>query len=51
MIFKGGGLLWWAMGWWWGVVEGGGRLKKVLLYARLKPYTKVQVYHAYPLSA
>ena len=29
--------------WWWGLVEGGGELKDVLLYARLEPYTKVQV--------
>ena len=40
---RGGGVLWWAMGLWWGVVEGVGNLKNVLLYARLKPQTKVQV--------
>ena len=33
-----------------GEVEGGGILKDVLLYARLEPYSKVQVYHTTMVS-
>ena len=43
-IFNGGGGGGYRGGQWGGVDgKGGGILKNVLLYARLEPYTKVQV--------